>query len=172
MASRRAIRHEVSGTGPAVQKLHRTAGAVREGNMSGRPESCRRPPDVRVAFSPGLAQALGLGDPRRPGQPEPADMHASNGAFDHADRNSYSAPNVRLSRLAGCSLPVTANICAKGCRPLVLTGDIFMKPSLPTPGPRGRRMDAPLHEHAVERPPADVPDNRPLSDGRVGRPGR
>jgi hypothetical protein len=46
------------------------------------------------------------------------------------------APNVRLSRPAGCSLWVTANVHAKGCRPLVLAGDIFMKPSLLTPDVR------------------------------------
>jgi hypothetical protein len=89
-----------------------------------------------------------------------------------AANNRRYAPNVRLSRPAGCSLCVTANVHAKGRRPLVLTGDIFMKPSLPTPGVRqaGRRMDVPRHEHAVERSSADVPDNRPLSGDRVTVP--
>jgi len=31
-------------------------------------------------------------------------------------------------------------------------------------------MDAPRHEHAVERSPADIPDNRPLSGRIVGWP--
>ena len=38
--------------------------------------------------------------------------------------------------LGGCSLSVAANVHAKGCRPLVIAFDIFMKPSLSHRGVR------------------------------------
>ena len=74
--------------------------------------------------------------------------------------------------LAGCSLSVTANVRTKGRRPLVLACDIVTKLSA---SHRGVRMSEgvglwPLRAMslAVEASAADVPDNRPLSDGRAG----
>ena len=84
------------------------------------------------------------------------------------------APNVRLLRSGGCWLSVTANVRAKGCRALVLACDLFMKPLLSHPGVRtSEGVDVwPLRAMriVVEASAVDVPDNRPLSGGRVGRP--
>jgi hypothetical protein len=75
--------------------------------------------------------------------------------------------------LAGCSLSVAANVRAKGCRPLVLACDIFIKPSLSHRGVRtSEGVDLwPLRAMslAVEASAADVPDNRPLSGTFAGR---
>lgn len=54
----------------------------------------------------------------------------------------------------------------QGLSSLVLTGDIFMKPSLPTSDVVGERVDVwtlRVKSIAVEASHADVPDNRPLS---------
>jgi hypothetical protein len=75
--------------------------------------------------------------------------------------------------LGGCSLSVAANVHAKGCPPLVLAFDIFMKPSLSHGGVRtSEGVDVwPLRARsiAVEAAAADVPDNRPLSSRFTGR---
>ena len=74
--------------------------------------------------------------------------------------------------LAGCSLSVTANVRTKGRRPLVLACDIVTKLSASHRGVRtSEGVDLwPLRTMslAVEASAADVPDNRPLSDGSVG----
>ena len=75
--------------------------------------------------------------------------------------------------LAGCSLSVTANVRTKGRRPLVLACDIVTKLSASHRGVRtSEGVDLwPLRAMslAVEASAADVPDNRPLSGGFVGR---
>ena len=77
--------------------------------------------------------------------------------------------------LAGYSLSVTANVRPKGRRPHVLACDIVTKLSASHRGVRtSEGVDLwPLHAMslAVEASAADVPDNRPLSDGRVSRQG-
>ena len=89
---------------------------------------------------------------------------------------SYSAlcAECLVVALGRCSLSVAANVHAEGCRPLVLAFDIFMKPSLSHWGVRtSEGVDVwPLRARsiAVEAAAADVPDNRPLSDGSAGPP--
>ena len=67
--------------------------------------------------------------------------------------------------LARCSLSVAANVSAKGCRPLELTGDIFMTPSLLVRGEQVDMWTLRAMSIAARRSPADGPDNRPLSGG-------
>ena len=75
--------------------------------------------------------------------------------------------------LAGCSLSVTANVCTKGRRPLVLACDIVTKLSASHRGVRtSEGVDLwPLRvmSLAVEASAADVPDNRPLCGTFAGR---
>ena len=106
-----------------------------------------------------------------------ADLFPRRGRHPNRKTSEYSALCTKclVVALAGCSLSVTANVRTKGRRPLVLACDIVTKLSASHRGVRtSEGVDLwPLRAMslAVEASAADVPDNRPLSGGPVGRQG-
>jgi hypothetical protein len=84
----RAIRRE-AGTQPrsAQAASHDGRGMGRQGNRTTRDPSWDLP-GVWLAFSAGVRAESSAREPATRGQPEPADMRANDGAFDHAARNS------------------------------------------------------------------------------------
>jgi hypothetical protein len=65
------------------------------------------------------------------------------------DRTASAGTERLVIALTGCSLSVTADVRAKSCRPLALTGDIFMKSSLWHRGVRASESTCGIarHEH-------------------------
>jgi hypothetical protein len=97
----------------------------------------------------------------------------SCGQVDSGHAKSALCTKCPVAALAGYSLSVTATVRTKGRRPLVLACDIVTKLSASHRGVRTsegvdlwsfRAMSI-----AVETSAADVSDNRPLSDGSIGR---
>jgi hypothetical protein len=84
----RAIRRE-AGTQPrsAQAASHDGRGTGRQGNRTTRDPPWDLP-GVWLAFSAGVRAKSSAREPATRGQPEPTDMRANDGAFDHAARNS------------------------------------------------------------------------------------